>query len=231
MLKKKTVSLFVIIFCAFSMTSCIGIIEKILFNKNGSGTYSMTLDMSEAVKMMAAFGDVSAELDTGLDSLNNVFNIRAKALEAINGISNVRQEVNKEQLIFSIILDFKDVHALNQGMSEFYKDESTNQAEQFVFFKESKGSLERTNINRVLDALDYALNSEEMDQEFNPAAFLGEMFYEQQISFNSDIKSFSNSTYVQGDGTNWDEKALRWKKYLFKPADKDKVIDVLIKTN
>lgn len=230
MLKKKTLSLFVIIFCALSMTSCIGIIEKIFFNKNGGGTYSMTLDMSEAAKMMAAFGDVSSELDTGLDSLNNVFDNRAKALKAINGISNVRQEVNKEQLIFTILLDFKDVDALNQGMSEFYKDESTSQTEQYVFFKESRGTLERTGVNRVLDALDYAMDSDEVGQEFNPAALLGEMFYEQQISFESGIKSFSNNTYVQGDGENSDENTLRWKKYLFKPSDKDKIIDVLIKT-
>ena len=166
------------------MTSCIGIIEKVFFNKNGSGTYSMTLDMSEVVQMIAAFGGGQPpELTEGMDSLNAVFDIRASKIRQVNGISNVRQEIDKENLVFSLLLDFDNIDALNRGMSEFYKDESTSQTKQYVFFKETKGNLERTEVNRVLDALNFAMNSEQVGQEFNPATLLGDMFYEQQISF------------------------------------------------
>jgi len=192
----------------------------------------MTLDMSEVVQMIAAFGGGQPpELTEGMDSLNAVFDIRASKIRQVNGISNVRQEIDKENLVFSLLLDFDNIDALNRGMSEFYKDESTSQTKQYVFFKETKGNLERTEVNRVLDALNFAMNSEQVGQEFNPATLLGDMFYEQQISFERNIKSFSNNAYVQGDGSNWGEKDLRWKKYLFKSSDENKTIDVQVKMN
>lgn len=43
-----------VIFMAFSFTSCFHIIEDIFFQKDGSGTYSITVDMSQIANMMAA---------------------------------------------------------------------------------------------------------------------------------------------------------------------------------
>jgi hypothetical protein len=54
MLKNVVTGLVVIML--FSCSSCLEILEKVVFNKDGSGTYEMTMDMSGLFEMMASFG-------------------------------------------------------------------------------------------------------------------------------------------------------------------------------
>jgi hypothetical protein len=51
----KKIYLFALLVGAMSLTGCLNILEEVTFKKNGSGTYSMIIDMSEMKSMMDMF--------------------------------------------------------------------------------------------------------------------------------------------------------------------------------
>lgn len=51
----KKIYLFALLVGAMSLTGCLNILEEVTFKKNGSGTYSMIIDMSEMKNMMDMF--------------------------------------------------------------------------------------------------------------------------------------------------------------------------------
>ena len=62
-----------VIFMAFSLTSCFHIAEEIFFRKNGSGTYQLTFEMSRVARMMEMMGGSNAEMDASLDEMYQEF--------------------------------------------------------------------------------------------------------------------------------------------------------------
>ena len=59
----KKIYLFALLVCAISMTGCLNILEEVTFKKNGGGSYSMILDMSEMKSMMDMFKNMAPPQD------------------------------------------------------------------------------------------------------------------------------------------------------------------------
>ncbi len=118
------------------LQGCFGIEEKILIHKDGSGTYTFSMDLTEALKDMT---EMVQKLDkafkndsdttagkTPQDLQNETYKklkedsrlTDLQTLNSIKGISNSREFVDTANGLFitGISFDFTDVNALNKGL-------------------------------------------------------------------------------------------------------------------
>jgi hypothetical protein len=65
----KKLTLLAVLFCAFALSSCIETLEEVYLNKDGSGKYSLTFDMSEVFSnpMMKSMIEEAAKEEGGED--------------------------------------------------------------------------------------------------------------------------------------------------------------------
>lgn len=214
-----------VIFMAFSFTSCFHIIEDIFFQKDGSGTYSIVVDMSQIANMMELMGSGdNKEMEEAMSGMVSEFEMVKKRMEALNGVSNVKQEVDKETLIFSTSFDFDDLKALNLGMSEYFMDREGGQTETHTFFTYRQGKLVRSDKDLMSEALLEA-TQEEGDQSIDPEVVFSDVYFETKLRFARGYRAFSNEEYQTAD-----KNTLTWKKYLFNPKDKEKTVAVSVTT-
>lgn len=225
-MKSKTIIQALALICLLSTTSCVSFIEKIFFKADGSGTYEFSIDMSSLVSMMQLSGE-----DMNTDSLLSQLNMDSEGtiakLEAISGVNNVRPEFNKETGILSMIFDFDNIDALNQGISTYLYDSTKTDIIQYQIFTAKGNTFERSDINLMMDAFQKTMkegsNDEELDMEFVKMMF-SDMYYATEITFEKGIKSVSNKEYEEKGNT------IIWKTYPFNDLNDKTDISVKVKT-
>jgi hypothetical protein len=112
----------------FLCTACFDLHEEILFNKNGSGNFTFKIDMSQLKTFFESdngFTQTSAtkEKNNPTDKLDSKFDAFKNQLSQIEGISNIKQNLDTTNIIVSISFDFKNITALNNGMSLLFNDD------------------------------------------------------------------------------------------------------------
>ena len=225
MIKRKHLSLLVLITATFSLTSCINIIERIKFHSNGNGTYAMIVNMKPLKDMMKAMGmeDNEATQTQALDEMNSDFEQKKQELESINGVSNARCEVDKENYVITLSFDFASIESLNDGINMLYYDEKKGiELENHKYFSRDGKSLIRNDVTQISQSMNDLLNIG--DTGFN--GMMKDIYYRTIFEFENKINAVSNDSYELSD----DGKSVSWTKYLFKEEDKDKKIGVTIKT-
>lgn len=187
---------------ALTLSSCLHIIEEINLNKNGSGTYSMTLDMSEMKSMMemmkgmggdslsAASGD-----DNSMSQMGNQLSSVGATIKGVQGISNVKELNDTTNLKFGYTFDFADVNALNRALKIINKDKFESKTEEI--FKFDGKNFERTADGDIGAQMKKALSensgeSEDANMDM-VKTFLADMSYKQIYHFKEQkIKKNSN---------------------------------------
>ncbi|WP_336515275.1 hypothetical protein [Pollutibacter soli] len=143
---KKTVSA-VLILLSLAFAGCFDIKEEIFLEKNGSGTYVSTIDMTqmkEMLNMMKSFMPDSLKEGKeddleGLGSLDSLQNLW-KDIDKVPGISNVQRE-KKSDMIFTVSFKFSDMKALNTAMTKRnQKNDSLPATISGDFYSFSKGN-------------------------------------------------------------------------------------------
>lgn len=224
MFKRRILINLLVIAMACSFTSCINIVEKVFFKKNGSGTYTMTLDMSKIASMMAMFGedDQTNEMEEAMNGMNEGFEQAKAKLEGVAGISNINQEMDKKTLTYTMAFDFSNVDALNDGLNRYFANEDDNR--DYTYFTSKKKEFTRTSFNRFSKALNEEMNSDE-DPGFDPAVLMADAYFESILTFEKDIRSHSNKDYKK-DGN----RRISLKKFFFNKDHEDKSLAVTVKT-
>ncbi|MCE7992276.1 MAG: hypothetical protein HEP71_09860 [Roseivirga sp.] len=223
MLKRRILINLLVIVMAFSFTSCINIVEKVFFKKNGSGTYTMTLDMSKVANMLTMFGeDEMTEMEDAMNGMNEGFEQAKAKLEGVTGISNINQEMDKKTLTYTMAFDFRDVDALNDGLNRYFANEDDNG--EYTYFTSKKKQFTRTSMDRFSKALNEEMASSE-DSHFDPAILMGDAYFESILIFEKDIKSHSNTDYKK-DGN----RKISLKKFFFNKISEGKSLAVTVKT-
>jgi len=227
-MKSKLLIQILAVACLLTTTSCVSFLEKVFFRANGSGTYSFSVDMSSMMEMAGMMGD---EMDA--DSLLNELNMDEAGtmakLEAIDGVSNVRPEFNKETNILSMNFDFADIKALNAGISAYLHDSTQAEIIQYEIFTQKGNSIERNNLNLLMDTFQKSMmqGSEEEEDEFSMEfvkMMFSDMYYAVEIEVEEGIKSFKNEEYERKD-----DNTITWKTYPFNELNKKENISVTIK--
>jgi hypothetical protein len=206
-----------LLFLVLLNSSCISIIEKYIFNRNGGGEYIFTVNLKEMTSMMEAMG--SAEDDTTITSMMSEMEKKSLEFEKIKGVSNAKVNYNKETSEIEMSFSFSNIDALNQALSENYKEEGQERAKQLIFITQDKNKISRTSLSKAEEAIS---GNGEMDEDSMDMMkmMMGEAFIKTIMEFDSDIKSISNKDYELSSN----KRSIEFIKYLFKDEDEDKQV-------
>ncbi len=158
----KSLFLLVLTISVTTLTGCLHIIEEATFRNNGSGTYKMTLDMSEMKGMMDMFkgmgGDSTAMNLSGdstsiqgegdytppaeapptedpMGGLGDQMSSVSSTLQGVQGITSVVEIKDTTNLNFGYSFDFADMAALNRALKIINKDKYETKVEEVFRFK------------------------------------------------------------------------------------------------
>jgi hypothetical protein len=157
----KNLFLAVLTLSVTMLTGCLHIIEEATFNNNGSGTYKMTLDMSEMKGMMDMFkgmggdstsimgGDSTAMKGEGdytppaeapapaedpMGGLGDQMSSVAETLKGVQGISNVVEIKDTSSFNFGYSFSFSDIASLNRALKIINKDKYETKVDEVFRF-------------------------------------------------------------------------------------------------
>ncbi|MFT5780208.1 MAG: hypothetical protein ACI837_003169 [Crocinitomicaceae bacterium] len=118
---------FLVLGLVISLTSCIEIIDDLAVNKDGSGTFKYTVNLSSSKiklnsylaldsldgKKVPSISDITVELDKIVSSLKEK-----------HGISNVSFDANYTDFIFKLKLDFASIPELQNAIKTVVREKS-----------------------------------------------------------------------------------------------------------
>lgn len=133
---------------SMALTGCLHIVEEVTFKNNGSGTYKMTLDMSEIKSMMEMFKGMAADSlsgdstgvsmepagDNGMGEMGKQLSDVASTLKGVEGLSNVKEINDTTAFSFGYSFDFANVAALNKAMKLINKEKYDSKVEEVYKF-------------------------------------------------------------------------------------------------
>lgn len=208
---KNWKNLLVLLFASGSLllTGCLHIIEEVTFRNDKSGTYKMTIDMSEVKSMMDAFKGMgedstatdstgeqgvvteepaeepaAAEEDNSMAAMGSELTGVTNSLKGIPGITNVQEMNDTSTYQFGYSFDFANVDALNKALKIINKEKYDARADET--FKFTGKSFERIGVADIGAELKKALSeSDEGDEESMEMIkmFFADMTYEQVYTF------------------------------------------------
>lgn len=128
----------------FLFTSCFEFVEEVSFNKDGSGSAVLTINLSKSKTKLASI--------LLLDSINGYkvpskVTIRKKVQEIVSkikgtkGVHNVKNTLNFNEFIVTVSCDFDNVEALNEVIANFSSKkhiEAIKKDRHFTFNEKSK---------------------------------------------------------------------------------------------
>jgi hypothetical protein len=117
-----------ILLIIFALSSCT-ITQEFYFDKDFSGTYTSTIDMSKLIEAMNATDGADKNFT---DSLNLILkNTEAKMKGT--GISNLKSGWKNDKILF-ISYDFSNIDVLNKALNKSEINKDSTLTEDFVFF-------------------------------------------------------------------------------------------------
>ena len=213
MKQSKNLLLVFLAFGALSLSSCLHIIEDVTFHKNGSGTYKMTLDMSEIKGMMemmkgmggdstaAAAGMAGGLPDNSMSQMGEQLSSVAATIKGVQGISNVSEVNDTAAFKFGYAFDFADVNALNRALKIINKDKFESKTDEI--YKFDGKNFERTADGDIGAQMKKSLadnSGEEAENMDMMKTFFADMSYKQVYHFTDQkIKKNNNELGVLSD--------------------------------
>lgn len=163
MKKLKSLFLAVLVLSMTALTGCLHIIEEATFHNNGSGSYKMTLDMSEMkgmMDMLKGMGGDSTAMGMNTDStaiqsegdytppaeaaegaagdpmggLGEQMSSVAATIKGVDGITNVVEIKDTSNFSFGYSFDFADVASLNRALKIINKDKYESKVDEVFRF-------------------------------------------------------------------------------------------------
>jgi hypothetical protein len=153
----------------FSLSSCLNIFENFTFKKDGSGHYSMKMDMSQMKDMMemmktmnAEGGENSGESANELSKIGDSFGELLAKIKSEPGISNAMVISDTTQFHFGYEFDFKNINSLNAALVKLSEDmgEGMKNPVPKDMFDFSKGKLKRKAGENMFDLMKKTMGGE-----------------------------------------------------------------------
>ncbi|MEZ4826200.1 MAG: hypothetical protein R3C61_07880 [Bacteroidia bacterium] len=158
----KKIAILSTLFLAFACTSCLNIVEEIFLKKDGSGSYSISVDMNEMMNMMQGLmSQEQMEENDMFSSMDSTIQETLAQLRQVEGLSNVGHKA--EGYKFTISYDFTSVDVLNRatqsGSVTPGMDLSSSSGDNFKY---TKGLFERVNppLGDLMEDEEFASNFE-----------------------------------------------------------------------
>ena len=220
----KNLFLAVLAVSTLLLTGCLHILEEVTFNNNGSGSYKMTLDMSEMKGMMDMFKGMSADstaqdstaaedaaapempagADNGMAEMGQQLSGVTQTLKDVAGITNLQEINDTSSFKFGYVFQFASLEALNKAMKVINKEKYDSKVEEV--FRFNGKNFERLTSGDLGEEIKKAIaQGEEADEEGSMEmvkTFFADMSYKQIYHFpERRVKNSSNSlSEVSDDG-------------------------------
>lgn len=186
-----------------ALTGCITIEENYSFKKNGSGTMSYVVDMSEMGALLESFGDGKKSKEEEDPMGNMDLSGHADGLKNLVGVSKVKVDKSKKW-VQRISFAFKDIDALNRALAQLMPDSSGVAHE---YFHWEDGTLVRTNNRHQFNLTSTIANTDtdedeasedgEEEEQFDMATLLSSMKYNYSFKFQENVGTVEAGTLVQ----------------------------------
>ena len=175
----------------WAFSGCLTITETYTFSKNGSGTMSYLIDMSEMASLIKM-----AEQESEMPMQEEMnFSEFANKLQGISGISSIESIEDKENYKFGLSFKFDNVGALNQAMNRILNEGA---AERHEFFKQEGKVLTRTHfMNNAFDASEMLGTDEEAEYA---KTLMQSMAYNVNFTFKQPVKVVYSAAKVELGG-------------------------------
>ncbi|MBK8554961.1 MAG: hypothetical protein IPL65_03925 [Lewinellaceae bacterium] len=191
---------------SLTLTGCLHIIEEVTMNNNGSGSYKMTLDMSEVKGMMemlknmgedstAVSDDASAEQDNSMAQMGDEMSKVAGSLKGIPGLRNIQEINDTSTFMFGYSFEFNGVEALNKALKVINKEKyDSNTGEVFKMKGKTFERLDASDLGKEIQKALSENSGDEGDESMDMVKmFFADMSYQQVYNFpERTIKKSSN---------------------------------------
>ncbi len=120
MLIKAFNILFYLITCII-FSGCLEVIEEIELNQDGSGTANYTINLSQSkVKLgsIMQLDSINGKKIPTINDIENELNLLAHELENHEGIKNTDIQMDHEEFIYTISVDFNNINQLSSAINE-----------------------------------------------------------------------------------------------------------------
>lgn len=215
-MKKAIFSIVSVMVFSLLLQSCFEIKEIVTINKDGSGTFTMAIDMSEVKAMIEGFSDGEEEGGNPLGEMQEEYEETKAKLEVIEGISNIQFTTENDGYVITTSFDFVDIDALNTGMNVVYEDEN-EYGERTEYYTLKRKNFERTSNHNMLNELKGEMDSDEigggdidMAEMFSDVAYVNiVVFTDRKIK-----KTSSDAIEVSEDGSS-----MTLKRFIFREGE------------
>jgi hypothetical protein len=212
---KKNIQKFILIACTlFCCTACFDIQENFFLKKDGSGTFSFVIDMSQFKSMMAMFDGIGSAFEdkdkrnekakkekkkSPNEKLSSTFEKTRRKLLNTGGISNVKSIEDTTNLIVGISFDFKNIIALNDAMNKLFEGDSVNSDTSKVTYFEYKNKqltrlevLDSKSILGKTNAMSAQKDDNAESMPFDVEKLFGDVTYSTNYEFEDKIDAVQN---------------------------------------
>ncbi|GAB4426238.1 MAG: hypothetical protein OHK0039_44200 [Bacteroidia bacterium] len=189
---KRLIRLSVFFLLGLMATSCLTIEESYFFRSNGSGSMTYTMDLSELKSLLAMQEEgVSEEQFSEMS-----YDAAAAEIVKIGGVEAVEAFSDKDNLVFGIRFDFKNLQALNDALNILLaeNEEGEEAAPYHTYFTMENGAI--TRIQRPGDGsmADELFGEEDEETAQQAQAFLESMKYRLKFRFKKPVQSVYSSS-------------------------------------
>lgn len=118
----KKLLLFFSLLSLFLCTSCFEFVEEITFNKDGSGSATLTINLSKSKTKIASImllDSVNGYKVPTKKTIKNKLTEMVNKIEKTKGIHNVKNTLDFDEFIVTVSCDFDNVEALNEVLLTF----------------------------------------------------------------------------------------------------------------
>jgi hypothetical protein len=194
----KYITLFLAFCCLLSLSSCFEIREELDINKDGSGKYSLLIDMSESKRLIDMAMALNQDQKNGspLSEMDSSFNKGIARFESMEGISNPVAINDQERFIFGMQFNFANMAALNNALNDAYNERYPEMKKMPEVFKFAKKTIERTNFYQLRDLNEMNPMSEDTENAADARMLMGSATYSCIIRTPGKVKSYSNSAAI-----------------------------------
>lgn len=180
---------------AFSMlclTSCFDIIEEVTINKDGSGKFSYTLDISSTNLLIEGDTAQQAIMSEYTNTIVESHKEQVAILKSIPGIYNPKADADNKAGIYKISYDFSSIDVLNTAIRKT-ADSKDGKASKWVY------KFDGENFERDWQVLTNFNDEEDEFMSEMASQILGGHYYTSIVNFSTKVKEVGREFSVISD--------------------------------
>lgn len=137
-----------------TLSGCIEIIEDLTINSDRSGSYKLTINLSASkmkVKSLMAMDSLRGRKVPREADIKNELNLLVSFLNTQQGLSSAKTEINFDDLICKVSVDFETIEDLQKGIHAYTSEKMEEPLDFFTVFELSNDYYKRNAISQLID--------------------------------------------------------------------------------